>query len=171
MAALLQFTNRAISFDLIVARCFHHCECRRRDSRSAASPLNVSAHQGQALSGVFLKRAHWSGAIQFVSHGGREWEGRKKEKEFWLEIGILASFSFKQIHFVHLKGNLMIYTAGLTTEPTHNKGITFQSLGKFEHTHLGGLLRCNSEKNMHLLFNKGAHLHLKVSLSAAHNML
>lgn len=126
---------------MVVARCFHHCECRRRDGRSAASPLNVSAHQGQTLSGVFLKRAHWSGAIQFVSRGGREWVGRKKEKEFWSEMGILASFSFKQIHFVHL----MIYTAGLTTEPTHNKGIKFPSLDKFEHTHLGGLLRCNSE--------------------------
>lgn len=51
---------------MAVTTRFHLCECRGSDSGSAASSVSVSARQGQASSGVFLKQAHWSAAIQFV---------------------------------------------------------------------------------------------------------
>lgn len=128
--------------------------------RSDCSSVSASAHRGQAWSRVFLKPAHWSAAVRFVWQGGRGREGgaeRLRRSVFGRRRGFLAPLSFKQIHFVLLRGNPMIYTAGLRASQQSQlitKGIKIQSLDKCEHTNPGELLRWHQWKEYALFLNK-----------------
>lgn len=77
----------------------------------------MSAHQGQASSGVYFNTDSlvFGHSICFTEGegvGGQD-ETTETIRVFGQRWGFLASFRFKQIHFVLLKGNPMIYTADL----------------------------------------------------------
>lgn len=93
---------------------FHLCVCGEVFQRRQF--LSVSP-QGQVSSGVFFN----AGSLVcchsncFMVRKGVGGPGKTTEtiRVLVRDWGFLASFNFKQIHFVLLKENPMIYTAGL----------------------------------------------------------
>lgn len=94
---------------LVTARCFSPS----RTWESFNGRLQSERRLTRVNHGGSLFKAGWLVCCHCMLFHGEEWEGRPQR--FRQRRGFLASFSFKQIHFVLLqKGNPKIYTIGLS---------------------------------------------------------